>query len=288
MPEKPLSPDDSLAQFAEDLRQLRHHADDISYRSLAERVDVSPSALSQAASGRKLPTWNVTRAFVKGCGGDEKVWYEQWSQVRRELNARRTSTTNGQISASAPGGKAPESDLHDTADIPQRSELVPMGGPRSPHPATFRVPLLVAGIVIILLTGAIAINGLYGREGTDPAASDSPPTITAYISSQYQGEAGLYQTPLPSVAAINAAPLVVRPTEELKIVCQMSNGTLMSAPRVDANGVERVKENDIWYRVIPSDYYIPAVYTNWPDGVEGELPPGQPFGTRIPECTEPY
>ena len=287
MPEKPLSPDDHLAQFAENLRQLRHHADNISYRSLAERADVSPSALSQAASGRKLPTWNVTRAFVKGCGGDEKVWYEKWSQVRRELNARQTNTTNGQGPAPTPGGKAPEEGPHDTADR-QRRKLVPMGGPRSPHPATFRVPMLVAVIVIVLLTGAIATNGIYERIGTDPAVPDSPPVIPTYIDGQYRGEAGLYETPRPAVATISTPPLVVRRSEELKITCQMSDGTLMKAVLVDAEGVERERESDIWYRLTPSNYYVPAVYTTRPDGVEGELPPDQPFGAEIPDCPGPY
>lgn len=121
MPEKPLRLDDSLVQFAENFRQLRHHAG-ISYRSRAERVDISPSVLSQAASGRKLPIWNVTRAFVKSCSGDETVWYEQWSQVQRELNAHQTSTTTGQVPTPAPVGKALEGDPHSTTE-PNRQQL---------------------------------------------------------------------------------------------------------------------------------------------------------------------
>ena len=286
MPEKPLSPDDSLAQFAENLRQLRRDADEISYRRLAERVDISPSALSQAVSGRKLPTWNVTRAFVRGCGGDEKVWYEQWSQVRRELNVRQTNTTNGQLPASAAGGRAPEDGPHDVTDIRQRSALIPpVSGPRRPHPVNPRVAMLMAVIAIVLVTGAIAINWIYGQEGVDPNVSGSPPVIPTYINPEYQGEPGLYETPHPSLEALSDPPYRVG-SVKLEIVCQVSNGATVGAVFLNAAGVERPAENDVWYRVTPSNYYVPAVYTNRPFGVEGEPLPDQPYGITISECKD--
>lgn len=272
MPEKPHTPDDSLALFAENLRQLRHHAGDISYRSLAERVQMSPSALSQAASGRKLPTWNVTRAFVRGCGGNEKVWYAQWSQVRQELNARQTNTTNGQVPPSALDGKAPESAPHTTG---MRLRPVPV-----------RVAVLVAMTVIVLISGLVVINWRYGQEEADPTAAGPPAVITTYIHGNYEGVAGLYATPRPAQAEINNPPYTVKRTGELNIVCQVPNGTVMKAVLFNDLGVAREEENDIWYHVIPSNYYIPAIYTTFPYGVEGMLPPGQPFGTIIPNCTD--
>jgi len=286
--EKPLSPDDSLAQFAENLRQLRRDADEISYRSLAERANVSPSALSQAASGRKLPTWNITRAFVKGCDGDEESWYEQWSQVRRELNARQNNTTNGQFPASTPSGTAPEDGPHDTTDIRQSSALIPpVSGPRSPHLVTPRAAaMLVAVMAVILLVGAIAINWVYGQE--EAAPNLPPPVIPTYINSEYRGVPGLYETPHPSPEAIGNPPYTVG-SGELKIVCQVSNGLVVKADFLNAAGAPRDEENDVWYRVLPSNYYVPAVYTTKPFGVEGDPVPDQPFGITIPECTDvPY
>lgn len=285
MPEKPLSPDDSLAQFAENLRQLRRDTDEISYRRLAERANVSPSALSQATSGRKLPTWNVTRAFVKGCDGDEEFWYEQWSQVRRELNARQNNTTNGQLPASTPSGKAPEDGPHDTTGIRQSSVLIsPVSGPRSPHLVTPRAAaMLVAVMAVILLIGAIAINWVYGQEEIDPKLP--PPVIPTYINGEYQGVPGLYETPHSSLAVMDNPPYRVG-SGELKIVCQVSNGSIVRADFLNAVGVPRDEENDVWYRVLPSKYYVPAVYTTNPFGVEGDPVPGQPFGITIPECTD--
>lgn len=273
MTEEPRTPDDSLARFAEGLRQLRHDADDISYRRLAERVGMSPSALSQAASGRKLPTWNVTQAFVKGCGGEEKVWREQWSQVRRELNAHPTNTTNGQVPGSALDGTPSE-------DHP----LEPAAGRR--RSIRVRAGVLVAALAVLLaVAGVIVINLVYGGEGTGPITSD-PPTISAYVHVDYKGVVGLYETPHPSVEKIGDPPYLVGSTAELKIFCQVSDGTVMEADLVSAGGVERREVNDVWYGVLPSNYYVPAVYTTRPFGVEGELPPGQPFGTTIPECQD--
>jgi transcriptional regulator with XRE-family HTH domain len=278
MPEKPLNPDDgSLAQFAEGLRQLRRRADNMSYRQLAERAGVSASALSQAASGRKLPTWHVTQAFVKACGGDEELWYRQWSQLRRELNARQANTPNGQVLRGAATGRAAHDARGDAAgDARRRSVLI-------------RVALWVGAVAGALLLGAVTVIVIYGPEETDQSpAAQSPaamlPSIPTYLHGDLQGVAGLYETPRPSLQEVANPPYTVGPTAELNIVCQVSNGTLMKAVFVNYAGAQREQESDIWYHIAPQDLYIPAIYTTYPDGVENKLPPGAPYGTEIPEC----
>ncbi len=42
----------------------------------------SPSVLSEAASGYRLPTLQVTQAFVRACGGDPAEWEHRWREVR--------------------------------------------------------------------------------------------------------------------------------------------------------------------------------------------------------------
>lgn len=80
-PETPIDPRDGpLAEFAAKLRDLRKQAG-LTYRELARRAHCSPSALSQAASGRKLPTWEVTKSFVEGCGGDQQHWRTYWQSI---------------------------------------------------------------------------------------------------------------------------------------------------------------------------------------------------------------
>ncbi len=68
----------SLARFAWDLRALREEAGKIPYRVLAKRAGFCASTLSVAASGSKLPSLDVTLAYVQACGGDPELWRERW------------------------------------------------------------------------------------------------------------------------------------------------------------------------------------------------------------------
>jgi len=70
-----------IVAFARDLRRLRERAGGPSYRELARRTNYSPSALSQAANGRSLPTLPVALAFVRGCGGAPQEWEERWRHI---------------------------------------------------------------------------------------------------------------------------------------------------------------------------------------------------------------
>jgi NB-ARC domain len=78
-PERPLDAASGLVgAFAFDLRELRKRAGSPSYRELARIALFSPSVLSAAASGRALPTLQVTLAFVDACGGDRAAWERRW------------------------------------------------------------------------------------------------------------------------------------------------------------------------------------------------------------------
>ncbi|MDX8029097.1 helix-turn-helix transcriptional regulator [Lentzea sp. BCCO 10_0856] len=68
--ERPLdSGDSAVLTFARELRSLRDRAGRPTYRQLSSLTHYSEAALSQAASGRKLPTLQVTLAYVRACGG---------------------------------------------------------------------------------------------------------------------------------------------------------------------------------------------------------------------------
>ncbi|MDX8055501.1 helix-turn-helix domain-containing protein [Lentzea sp. BCCO 10_0798] len=85
--ERPLGPEDTaLLRFAGDLRRLRDQAGKPSYRELARRANYSPTALSDAAGGRKLPSLALTLAFVRACEADPASWTKRW----RELAAEHT------------------------------------------------------------------------------------------------------------------------------------------------------------------------------------------------------
>ncbi|SDY98843.1 WD domain-containing protein, G-beta repeat-containing protein [Amycolatopsis xylanica] len=87
--EQPLVPDGTkLTEFAADLRKLREQAGRPPYRELARLAHYSSTTLSDAAAGRKLPSLDVTLAFVRACEGDEEEWTERWNAVTAEMNAR--------------------------------------------------------------------------------------------------------------------------------------------------------------------------------------------------------
>ncbi|NEC29027.1 helix-turn-helix domain-containing protein [Streptomyces sp. SID8111] len=83
--EQPLDPQAGpLERFALGLRALRERAG-LTYSEMAEASHFSPSTLSQAAAGRRLPTRDVLRAYVRACGGDPRGWEDRWERVRREV-----------------------------------------------------------------------------------------------------------------------------------------------------------------------------------------------------------
>ncbi|RSM83144.1 hypothetical protein DMH04_23670 [Kibdelosporangium aridum] len=78
-PEKPVSSHDpALAAFANDLRRLRAEAGSPTYRQLSRVAHYSATVLSEAASGKSLPTLAVTLAFVRACCGDVDSWRTRW------------------------------------------------------------------------------------------------------------------------------------------------------------------------------------------------------------------
>ncbi|MHC0429386.1 XRE family transcriptional regulator [Streptomyces sp. O3] len=81
-----------LAEFASGLRQLRLEAGSPTYRDMARSAMFSPSVLSSAASGHRLPTLQVTLAYVAACGGDAEAWRRRW----REVSGRDDETAAAQ------------------------------------------------------------------------------------------------------------------------------------------------------------------------------------------------
>jgi hypothetical protein len=83
--ERPLGAEDTpLLKFAGDLRRLRRSAGSPSYRELGGRANYSAAALSEATAGRRLPSLNLTQAFVGVCGGDVDEWTARWRELAVE------------------------------------------------------------------------------------------------------------------------------------------------------------------------------------------------------------
>ncbi|MDG9726775.1 nSTAND1 domain-containing NTPase [Streptomyces sp. DH41] len=76
-----------VQRFAAELRALRESVGRPTYRTMAEKVPFSVTALSQAAAGRQLPTLAVTLAYVEVCGGDPQEWERRWRETSTEAAA---------------------------------------------------------------------------------------------------------------------------------------------------------------------------------------------------------
>lgn len=78
-PERALDPAGGpVPQFAAGLRHLRLLAGNPTYRQMSQTAYVSKASLAAAASGHRLPTWEVTLAFVEACAGDVDEWRRRW------------------------------------------------------------------------------------------------------------------------------------------------------------------------------------------------------------------
>ncbi|MGW0515725.1 nSTAND1 domain-containing NTPase [Crossiella sp. NPDC003009] len=80
----------ALLEFAADLRKLREKAGSLPYREMSRSALYSPTVLSQAAAGRRLPTLAVTLAYARACGGDQVEWQARWHEVAAELAPSRS------------------------------------------------------------------------------------------------------------------------------------------------------------------------------------------------------
>ncbi|GAA3779460.1 hypothetical protein GCM10022206_17990 [Streptomyces chiangmaiensis] len=74
-----------LRHFAQRMRSSRK-ATGINYRDMAKVANYSASALSQGASGKELPTWELTRAYILACDEDENEWQAFWEETQKLLS----------------------------------------------------------------------------------------------------------------------------------------------------------------------------------------------------------
>ncbi|WP_345354907.1 serine/threonine-protein kinase [Actinoallomurus liliacearum] len=97
---------------------------------LARRAHYAPSVLSVAAAGYRLPTWDVTAAFVTACGGDVDEWRERWTSLHTLLQTAHPDmiTDAGPPAADTAGPEV----SHDEAQGP-RTTQDETGDPRTPE-----------------------------------------------------------------------------------------------------------------------------------------------------------
>jgi hypothetical protein len=119
-----------LADLAEGLREAHRAAGKPPLRTLAMRAHYSASTLSEAASGRRLPSLPVVLAYVTACGADSAGWEDRWRIASAAVEAHIASAARDR-DASADTSLATAHDRHlseDEMDGDSRS-LDDNGGP---------------------------------------------------------------------------------------------------------------------------------------------------------------
>lgn len=85
--------DQLLDEFQASLRQLRAAAGNPSLRTMAGTAHYSHTALSGVTSTHRLPSLDLTLAFVRACGGDVDEWRGRWAALDAAVNNRPAPTT---------------------------------------------------------------------------------------------------------------------------------------------------------------------------------------------------
>lgn len=144
----PLTGSGVQVELAGRLRNLRD-ASGLTLRQLSEKSGYSHGALSQAESGRTVPSWELVTAFVQTCGEDPAQWRQLWEVVRTK--------------ATSPAPPSP----------PAQQEPVPQDPPRPPRRRSVRVaPVLAAALALL---GALAWLAL-GRPGSGSGHTAAAPS----------------------------------------------------------------------------------------------------------------
>jgi ABC-type phosphate transport system substrate-binding protein len=132
----------ALARLASALRDLRKGSG-LNLTQLADKASCSVGALSEAASGKRVPTWEIMRAYVAGCGGDPGDWLGLW---------RAASGSGGEHPDSTPD---PDAGLAPAAPVapgqrrsPGRYRRPPTRGDGSPRGARRPWPLARRGTAV--------------------------------------------------------------------------------------------------------------------------------------------
>jgi transcriptional regulator with XRE-family HTH domain len=84
-PLKPIHPNNPYAAFALELRKLVASTDMPTWE-IARRSHLSTATVSRAMNGNTLPSWEVTRAIVRGCRADELSWQRRWDYAKRPVD----------------------------------------------------------------------------------------------------------------------------------------------------------------------------------------------------------
>ena len=88
-----LNPDGPPAEaFAYRLVRLRDEIG-LTQAQLAAMTACSEAELARATSGRELPSWELTSAYIRACGDNPEQWRPWWEHARMSAGAAQATTS---------------------------------------------------------------------------------------------------------------------------------------------------------------------------------------------------
>ncbi|MDH6113829.1 hypothetical protein P3T36_005659 [Kitasatospora sp. MAP12-15] len=221
---RPIDPTDGpLQAFAYDLRRVREEAGNPTYRALAGLAGFSATTLSDAAGGVRLPSLEVTLAYVGACGGDATRWESRWRELDRLLESEREAAAP----AADPIPEA-ESPTPEDPAAPQSGAGVfriesSGGGGELPQPPAWRrpwAPWAAVGAVIVLLVTSLFVVRLSGSGhpvATPTAAAPAAPCpASSPVPGGFPGSTYTVKTNVRAGASLTAAVI-----QQVPMKCQL-------------------------------------------------------------------
>lgn len=206
MPDERTEPE-NLETFAAGLRELKERAGDPKLLAIVEESGISKTVLSDAFSGRRLPTERTVAAIATSLGGDRAEWVRR----RREL-AARIAQSDGVEGDSIGGEEVVSADAVDAALQDEKGFTAPR------KQVSLRAALGMCAVAAIVGSGAtIAVGALIPR--------DAPPAAAAAVGGD----------PASDSEAVDSGPFVefADGVDPMQTVCRTDAVIGGSAERLD-------------------------------------------------------
>jgi len=247
--------------FAAELRQLREQAGNPTYLRMHRACGKirSKTALSEAAGGDHLPTWETVEAYVTALKANPADWRRRWEDAQDQERCRRE---RGAAPATA---QQVEPAVHRTMPSPARLRR-PLNVPR---PVRFALVLVAGGAV------GTAVS-IFAMTHTDDVPAQTGPVAVIVQNKVAIGPATLIEDTTPEYLSAKPVPRCAERGCKIAgttmwsgaiipVVCQkhgawMTNEDLASAGIAQNPGRSA---STVWYRaVLPNGKtgYISVVY----------------------------
>lgn len=253
-PENPI-PETSpvpLRNFADKMRSCRT-AKGISYRDMAKLANYSASALSQAASGKELPSWELTRAYIRACDQGESQWRAFWEETR-SLLSRPAPVPPGDAPVVPPPSAAPHPEIRPVESPDTLVTVKPPPAPESSPLSLMRERDLTA-----------ALRDLRVRAG-QPSLRELEKRMTHYLVSR---------STMSRIFSGHSFP-------RLDVLIALARAC-------DASGAEVEQLRQLWMERVLADrqQFAPAAVTQSEAPVEENAPTGQPAEVVLEQPSTP-